>query len=77
MVNAQKSPQQIHDSLDAIAAELSSNSAVALYVNKGLLPGQVEKVLTEMTGQKFPEEHRTGGTARLWHAHHHGLEHLG
>jgi hypothetical protein len=73
MVTAKKSPQQIHDSIEAMAAELSANPGVARYVAKGLLAAQVEKVLTEMTGQKFPEDHKASGTARLWHAHHHGL----
>ena len=77
MVNAKKSPQQIHDSVEAIGAELSSSSGVARYVSKGSLPGQVEKVLVEMTGQKFPEQQKASGSARLWHAHHHGLDHLG
>ena len=77
MVSAKRSPQQIHDSVDAMAAELSAKPGIARYVGKGLLPSQVEKVLTEMTGQRFPEEHKAGGTARLWHAHHHGLQHLG
>jgi hypothetical protein len=77
MVNAKKSPQQIHDSVEGIGAELSSSSGVARYVGKGSLPGQVEKVLMEMTGQKFPEQQKVSGSARLWHAHHHGLDHLG
>jgi hypothetical protein len=33
----------------------------------------VEKVLQEMTGEKFPAERKTGDEARLWHAHQHGL----
>jgi hypothetical protein len=77
MVSAKKSPQQIRDSVEAIGAQLSSGPSVGRYVSKGSLPGQVEKVFTEMTGQKFPEQQKAGGSARLWHAHHHGLYHLG
>ena len=77
MVSAKKSPEQIRDSVEAIGAELSSNPNVGRYVSKGSLPGQVQKVLTEMTGQRFPEQQKPGGSARLWHAHHHGLYHLG
>ncbi|HKV40620.1 MAG TPA: MBL fold metallo-hydrolase [Blastocatellia bacterium] len=76
LVAAKKSPQEIHDAVEGIAAEMSSNSLVARYVNKGLLASQVEKVMNEMTGQKYPDN-KPAGSARDWHAHQHGLDNIG
>jgi len=75
LVKAKKSPQEVQDAVEKIGAELSANARIARYVGKGSLAAQVEKVLTEMTGQRFPAGRKTARAARSWHAHSHGLEH--
>lgn len=76
LVKGGKSPAEIHSSVGAIQGELAANAAISRYVSKGSLEGQVEKVMNEMTGQNFPEEHKTSGSARKWHASQHGLYRL-
>ena len=73
LVQAKKTPEQIRDTVPQISAELSANPQIARYVSKGSLANQVEKVLTEMTGQRFPAPQKVGRAARDWHAHAHGL----
>jgi glyoxylase-like metal-dependent hydrolase (beta-lactamase superfamily II) len=73
LVGAKKSPGDIQKAVEQIRAELSADARIARYVSKGGLAGQVEKVLTEMTGAGFPAAQRPGEEARLRHAQHHGL----
>jgi cyclase len=73
LVQAKKAPEQIRDAVEQIGTELSANAQIARYVSKRSLAGQVEKVLMEMTGQRFPTLQKTGKSARDWHAHAHGL----
>lgn len=77
LVNAHKSPAEIHASLNEVRAQLTASPGVAHYVSKDTLDGQVEKVLQEMTGQGFPDENKTSGSARLLHREQHGLDWLG
>lgn len=73
LVGAKKSPGDIQQAVEQIRAELSADARIARYVSKGGLAGQVEKVLTEMTGAGFPAAQKPGEEARLRHAHQHGL----
>lgn len=78
LVNAKKSGQEVRDSIEKINAELAADAQIARYVGKGNgFASQVEKVYTEMTGQKFPEAKKTARAARDWHARSHGLDSLG
>ncbi len=73
MVSAKKTAAEIQLSLDRMVTELSGNPRISRYVSKNELPGQVEKVLAEMTGAGFPAK-RPGDVARMRHAHMHGLQ---
>ena len=78
LVKAKKPPQEVRDSIEKISSELSADAQIARYVGKGAgFASQVEKVYTEMTGQKFPEAKKTARAARDWHALSHGLDSLG
>jgi hypothetical protein len=70
MLQAGKSAREIHNSVDAVRADLTAQSRIARYVGGGL-PSQVEKVLEEMTGQGFPQDAKSA-KARLQHATAHG-----
>ncbi len=72
-VKAKKTPQQIKDAVAQISAELKANAQIARYIG-AQVAGQVEKVYTEMTGQKFPAAQKTARAAQEWHAHDHGLQ---
>lgn len=72
LVQARKSPEEVRDSVDAIRAGLAENPQIARYVAKDTLPGQAEKVYTEMTGRRFPGAKTETEVARLHHAHQHG-----
>lgn len=74
LVSAKKSPQQVKDSVNQIGEELKANKQIARYVGGGTIGAQVEKVLTEMTGQSFPESQKSSRAARDLHAHSHGLD---
>jgi len=76
LVQAKKTPEQVRDGVEQIAAELSANAQIARYVSKRSLANQVEKVYAEMTGKRFPAQQKTAKSARAWHAHAHGLDHL-
>lgn len=71
LVSAKKTPKEIYDSVDAIRADLSANRSIARYVGGGLR-AQAEKVLEELTGQKFPPTVRAAAAARQ----HHHRDHL-
>ena len=73
MVSAKKTAAEIQQSLDRMGAALTADARIARYVGKTELPGQVEKVLMEMTGTGFPAAQRPGDEARLRHAYQHGL----
>lgn len=73
LVQARKTPQEIHDSVEQIRVQLSSQASISRYVGKDFMEAQVEKVLTEMTGQKFPATPKSAQASRLYHAHAHGL----
>jgi len=73
LVSAKKTAAEIQQSLDRISAELTADARIARYVAKTELPAQVEKVLMEMTGTRFPAAQRRSDQARLRHAQQHGL----
>jgi glyoxylase-like metal-dependent hydrolase (beta-lactamase superfamily II) len=77
MVKAKKTPEQVRDGVEQIAAELSAKAQIARYINKRSLANQVEKVYAEMTGKRFPVAQKTAQAARSWHARAHGLSELG
>lgn len=72
LVQAKKSPSEVQSTIPMLQAQLTANGRIARYVSKDTLPGQVEKVFTEMTGQKFAAHASPIHAARLWHAHDHG-----
>jgi glyoxylase-like metal-dependent hydrolase (beta-lactamase superfamily II) len=72
LVKDKKSPQQVKDSVNQVSETLKANKQISRYVG-GTLGSQVEKVLTEMTGQKFPESQKSSRAVRQLHAHSHGL----
>ena len=74
LVQAKKTAREISESASKVQAELISRPRIARYVSKKSLPAQMEKVYTEMTGGKFPDNARASRTARLHHAHQHSLE---
>src|SRR5262249_33265387 len=73
LVQAKKSGEAVRESIDRIEAGLTSKPQISRYVSKQGLPSQVEKVYTEMTGQKLPAAKKTARAARDWHADAHGL----
>lgn len=74
MVKAKKTAQQIRDSAKQLGEEIKTDKAVARYVG-GSIAAQVEKVYTEMTGNKFPAAQKAATDARRLHAHAHGHTH--
>ncbi|HXG65841.1 MAG TPA: MBL fold metallo-hydrolase [Blastocatellia bacterium] len=76
LVSAKKTPQEVQAAVGQIGEQLSANAAIKRYVSQKGLPAQVEKVYTEMTGQKFPAAQKAARDSRRWHAHAHGLPHL-
>ena len=72
LVQAKKTPQQVQESVEQIRAALTSEASIARYVSQNSLAGQVEKVLTEMTGEHFPAK-KTAHADRQRHVHAHGL----
>lgn len=73
LVKSRKSAAEIQGAVEGIRAELAADRRIARYVPAQGLAGQVEKVLNEMTGEKFPAAQKPGDEARLWHARQHGL----
>jgi cyclase len=72
LVKAKKTSQQVKDAVEQLGAELKTNQQIARYVSARSLAAQVEKVFTEMTGQKFPETKKISKDARHLHRHAHG-----
>jgi cyclase len=73
LVKSKKNGREIYNSIKQIRADLTSQSRIARYVGDGIA-AQVEKVYTELTGQKFPDDAKAAKTARLQHAHQHALK---
>jgi len=73
LVNAKKTAQQVKDAVTQLSAELKTNQQIARYVGGFFFTAQVEKVFTEMTGQKFPQAQKISKDARHLHSHAHGL----
>jgi cyclase len=73
LVQAKKTAQQVKDAVTQLSAELKANQQIARYVGGIFFTVQVEKVFTEMTGQKFPETQKISKDARHIHSHAHGL----
>jgi cyclase len=71
-VKAKKTSQQVKDAVEQLGAELKTNQQIARYVSARSLAAQVEKVFTEMTGQKFPETKKISKDARHLHRQAHG-----
>jgi cyclase len=74
LVNAKKSAAEIQQAVPRMQVELSADRRIAGYVPQDSFASQVEKVLEEMTGEKFPAGPKAAEGARLWHAHQHGLQ---
>ncbi len=72
-VTAKQTPQQIFEAVSTIHQEIAAEPQIQRYVSKDGLPAQVEKVLTEMTGQGFPPSTKASQHARLLHRHAHAL----
>ena len=72
LVRAKKKARDIHNSLEKIKAEIASSSKIARYIGE-FFPQQVEKVYTEMTGEKFSISVDLRHDARKWHAKSHGF----
>jgi glyoxylase-like metal-dependent hydrolase (beta-lactamase superfamily II) len=72
MVKAKKAARDVQAGVDQISDKLSSDARIKRYVSKGSIGSQIEKVYTEMTGEKFPAQ-KTARAARAWHAHSHGV----
>jgi cyclase len=75
LVKAKKTGAQIRDAVTQIKDELKSDKSIERYVGQSL-PAQVEKVYTEMTGQKFPAQQKAANKAKHLHAHAHGRPHI-
>ena len=74
VVSAKKTAGAVQAAADQIRAELESTKRIARYVSPTGFRSHVEKVFTEMTGQKFPATKTASERHR--HAHQHGLERL-
>jgi cyclase len=72
LVREKKTAREVRDSVEAIRAVVTGNPRIARYVGKEMFAAQVEKVYTEMTGEKFAAAPHARRTATL-HAHAHGL----
>ena len=70
LVKSRKSPQEVREAVQRIRGELATNPRIARYVGNSL-PAHVDKVYTEMTGEKLPAP-RAAQAERLAHAHAHG-----
>ncbi len=71
LINAQKSPEQICDSVAQINATLKTDANVARYVGAATLP-HMQKIYEEMTGKKLPAAQKASREARDLHAVAHG-----
>ena len=71
LLTARKAPEEIRSSIEQIGAALKANKQIERYVGVSL-PGQVEKVYTELSGKKLPGAQRVSIDARRRHAHQHG-----
>jgi glyoxylase-like metal-dependent hydrolase (beta-lactamase superfamily II) len=67
VLRSKKTAREVYGAIGQIRADLLSEKRIARYVGDGL-QGQVGKVYTEMTGQKFPDDAKA---ARLRHRHDH------
>jgi cyclase len=76
LVRAKKTAQEIRDAAEQVRSELAANQSIARYVSKNSLLSQMEKVYTEMTGNKFPAAQKTAQDTRRHHARSHGLERI-
>jgi cyclase len=75
LVHAKKSAKEIKAAIPRIKTQLQANAQIKRYIGD-FFPVQVEKVYTEMTGQKLPAAPKTALHARAWHAHQHGHVHV-
>ena len=73
MVKAKKAAMDVQAGVDQIRDRLMSDARIKRYVSKESIGSQVEKVYTEMTGNRFPAK-KTARNARDWHAESHGME---
>lgn len=71
-ISAKKSAQEVKNAVDAIRQEIAAEAQISHYVGDGFA-GQVEKVYTEMTGERFPAHKQTTAAARMKHARDHRL----
>lgn len=71
LVKTKKTALQIRDSVAQIEQEIKRDGSIARYAGPSLA-AQVEKVFTELTGNKFPAAQKSSRSARHLHAHAHG-----
>lgn len=75
LVKAKKTGAQIREAVTQIRTELKADKTIERYIGNSLA-AQVEKVYTEMTGQKFPAAQKAATEAKHFHAHAHGRTHV-
>jgi cyclase len=73
LVKAKRRPAEVQAAVAQIGAKVAADARVKRYLSDRSLPAQVEKVYTEMTGQKFPAAQKAARAARDWHARSHAL----
>lgn len=76
LVRAKKRPEEVRDSVEAIRTAMRGDGRIVRYIGAGrfdFFPAQVEKVYTELTGERFPESPKSVHLARRMHARAHGL----
>lgn len=75
LVKAKRSGAQIREAVTQLREELKADKSIERYVGQSLA-AQVEKVYTELTGQKFPAQQKAANEAKHLHAHAHGRPHV-
>jgi len=76
LVQARKKPEEVRASVESIRMAMRSNGRILRYIGEkpfDFFPAQVEKVYTEMTGERFPDAPQSLEVARRLHACSHGL----
>jgi cyclase len=71
-ISAKKAAQEVKDAVGVIRQEIAAEVQISNYVGDGFA-SQVEKVYTEMTGERFPANKQNAAVARMKHARDHGL----
>jgi len=70
-VKLKQTARQVFEAVETIRQELTAQPRIERYAGKSGIAAQIEKVLTEMTGESFPPDTKTSHQARLLHRHAH------